>query len=425
MVHLIYTDTDDYEAAYASLNLLKEQALLDLAITEGSDSQDQSGGFDWKSETNATDFSWSESDGRSRHNSSSGSSVTTTNESSAGNWDDVGDKDGNLAELKFMLPDLPNLTIELAYKKYKGDYNKVVDHLLNAQYLLAENEIPSGVDGFFEAAEQQYGKKGKKKRGKKSQQISLQEQYRFLDGTEESNLSKPFSAALKSPSRPTDPGRILDSRNYAKVTAGISTNTPRAPWAVTAQVPHAYSTPSTPAEPSEEWTQIKGRRRSTSGTSSAYLPPTRKPDTRNTTSKDAMAMAQAYSHETSTYYEKAHLAFRRSNKDNLMGAVASYYADCGREALEASKKYNELAQYRIVDENSRDKGSAASRAGYAEDCVDLHGVTVPVGKKIVKEKLALWWGGGRLESEVAKQPFKIVSTLLVVVKMLKSRIGSS
>jgi hypothetical protein len=92
-----------------------------------------------------------------------------------------------------------------------------------------------------------------------------------------------------------------------------------------------------------------------------------------------------------------------------MGAVASYYAGCGREALETAKQYSELAQYRIVDENSRDKGTASGRAGYADDCVDLHGVTVAVAKKIVKEKLALWWGGGRLDSEVMKQPFKIVS----------------
>lgn len=397
--------------------------MVDIAITEGPEGLDQNGGFqDWRSETDTnTNFSWSESDVRSRNPSSSGSSVTTTSGSCVGNWEDVGDRDGNLAELKFMLPDLPILTIELAYKKYKGDYNKVVDHLLNAQFLLAENEVPSGIDGFFEEAERQYGKKGKKKKGKKfTQQLDLQEQYRFLDGTEESNISKPFASALKSPTPGTKPGRLLDSTNYAKVASPTYTTTPRAPWAISTTVPHAYSVPTTPAEPSEEWTSVSsGRRRSTSSSTNPSLPPPpRNPS--GTSSRDAMALAQTYALETSSYYERARQAHKRANKDNLMGAVASYYADCGREALETSKKYSELAQYRIVDENNRDKGVNGGYGGYADDQVDLHGVTVVVAKKIVREKLGLWWGGGREEKDVMKRPFKIVSFLVRLRWMFQS-----
>ncbi|RPA84133.1 hypothetical protein BJ508DRAFT_41715 [Ascobolus immersus RN42] len=409
LVHLIYADTNNYEEAYESLSQLKEQALVDFAMAESSDSQNQSAEYDWRSETDMTNFSWTDCDGRSRNNSSSGSSVTTS--SSVGNWDDVGDKVGNLAELKFMLPDLPSLTIELAYKKYKGDYNKVVDHLLNAQYLLGENEIPNGVDGFFEEAEMQYEKKGKKKKkGKKvNNQLDLQEQYRFLDGTEESNLPKPFSAALKSPSNATS-GRLLDATNYAKIVSQVPTSTPRAPWAVTSRLPtSSYSSPSTPTESSDEWINVPGRRRSTSGSANPYLPPPRKIETRNTSSKDARALADAYSNDTSDYFDRARQAYRRANRNNHLGGLATYYADLGRETLEAAKQYSELAQYRIVDENSRSRSTASMRAGYADDCVDLHGVTVPVAKKIVREKLGLWWGGGRLESEVMKQPFKIIT----------------
>ncbi|KAF3761757.1 hypothetical protein M406DRAFT_265985, partial [Cryphonectria parasitica EP155] len=59
------------------------------------------------------------------------------------------DEDGKVAELKTMFADLSDMDLRMTLKKFKGDFTKACEELLNIQYLEEQGLRPKGIEGAF------------------------------------------------------------------------------------------------------------------------------------------------------------------------------------------------------------------------------------------------------------------------------------
>jgi len=93
----------------------------------------------------------------------------------------------------------------------------------------------------------------------------------------------------------------------------------------------------------------------------------------------AANVAGAYQAARNEAFEKSRAAYRKSKSDKLMGGVAAYYSDMGKDYDVKTKEYGNMAAESLVAEQSTD------------DTLDLHGVTVPQAQKIARLETTQWW----------------------------------
>ncbi|KAK6512238.1 hypothetical protein TWF481_001129 [Arthrobotrys musiformis] len=110
-------------------------------------------------------------------------------------------------------------------------------------------------------------------------------------------------------------------------------------------------------------------------------------------------------------YNKASAAYRRSKSDHLMGAVATYYAEEGKNHGTRLKAYSDMAAEALVEENS------------SEYTLDLHGVTVQQALKIVNERVTSWWVRTNSNDSRAVTPFNIITGVGTHSRGGQSRLG--
>ncbi|KAI5785940.1 hypothetical protein EDC01DRAFT_196984 [Geopyxis carbonaria] len=114
----------------------------------------------------------------------------------------------------------------------------------------------------------------------------------------------------------------------------------------------------------------------------------------------ASSMAGTYKNARNEAFQKAADSYRRSKSDRYMGGAAAFYSDLGRGYDMKTKEYDNLAAEQLVTENSD------------ENRLDLHGVTVPQGIKIARERTTQWWVRSRpAENGRGIKPFVIVTGL--------------
>lgn len=113
--------------------------------------------------------------------------------------------------------------------------------------------------------------------------------------------------------------------------------------------------------------------------------------------------AASHSAAAGLAYTKAAAAYKRGKSDHLMGGVAGYYADVGREQVKAAKALNAAAADALVMSQSSPRA------------IDLHGVSVADAVRIANARVNIWWeslgdaryapgGGGP-----AREGFRIVT----------------
>ncbi|KAI5296245.1 hypothetical protein KEM52_004962 [Ascosphaera acerosa] len=89
--------------------------------------------------------------------------------------------------------------------------------------------------------------------------------------------------------------------------------------------------------------------------------------------------AQSHYATSTSAFNAASAAYRRSRSDRLYSGVAAHYASVGREQLALAKSSSEAAADALV----------ASQSGH--DFLDLHGVTIQHAVRIAREEVKRWW----------------------------------
>lgn len=93
----------------------------------------------------------------------------------------------------------------------------------------------------------------------------------------------------------------------------------------------------------------------------------------------AQAAAQSHFAAGSTAYQQASQAARRARSSPLYGGASAYYRERGQEHRALAMQQLAVASNHLVDRQST-------------NCdLDLHGVTVPIALRIVRERVAAWW----------------------------------
>ncbi|KAK4549482.1 hypothetical protein LTR36_006479 [Oleoguttula mirabilis] len=115
------------------------------------------------------------------------------------------------------------------------------------------------------------------------------------------------------------------------------------------------------------------------------------------------ARATAYASARATAFSQASAAHRRARSDRLMGGVAGYYSQVGREFHALSSNASAAAADQLA--------AAQSTSGQ----VDLHGIDVLNAVRIAQEKVEEWWYGlgesrvnGRLGAEDRQTGYRII-----------------
>ncbi len=79
------------------------------------------------------------------------------------------------------------------------------------------------------------------------------------------------------------------------------------------------------------------------------------------------------------YFEKANAAYRKARSDPLMGGVAAYYSQEGRDYNAKAKSIYSAATDALVAQQSTDRQ------------LDLHGIGVLDAVRIARESVTMWW----------------------------------
>ncbi|EEB06875.2 SMR domain-containing protein [Schizosaccharomyces japonicus yFS275] len=112
--------------------------------------------------------------------------------------------------------------------------------------------------------------------------------------------------------------------------------------------------------------------------------------------EECLQMADEYRARRNEAYRNASRAYREGKSQHLFGGAATYYSEQGREYNEKAEKWHSYALKKISD--------------CAEPYfLDLHGVTVPDAKVIVREALAGWWAREAGHSFDTIRPYTIVT----------------
>lgn len=118
------------------------------------------------------------------------------------------------------------------------------------------------------------------------------------------------------------------------------------------------------------------------------------------TYQDALAAVNAQAAARSLSYANASASFRKGTSNPLFRQAAGFYADRAREDARGFATARSAAADVLVADNS------------SRDVVDLHGVTVPDGVRIAKERAWLWWNGlGEYRDQEARRGFTVITGL--------------
>ncbi|KAI7216171.1 hypothetical protein KC333_g5014 [Hortaea werneckii] len=117
----------------------------------------------------------------------------------------------------------------------------------------------------------------------------------------------------------------------------------------------------------------------------------------------ASSRASAYASARATAYAQASAAHRKARSNRLMGGVAAYYGQVGREYAALSSQATAAA----ADDLASSQSSSAQ--------LDLHGVDVLNAVRIAQNKVEEWWDGlgesrvnGRLGAEDRQMGYRII-----------------
>ena len=124
----------------------------------------------------------------------------------------------------------------------------------------------------------------------------------------------------------------------------------------------------------------------------------------------ATALANTYDAARSSAFTQASAAYRKSKSDPLMGAAAAHYASLGRDYSALASIHNCMAAESLVEAQS------------TPTQLDLHGVHVKDAVRIAREKVTAWWVGLE-ESRMGNSGYRIVTGLGRHSKGGKAKLG--
>ncbi|EGX53733.1 hypothetical protein AOL_s00004g392 [Orbilia oligospora ATCC 24927] len=171
----------------------------------------------------------------------------------------------------------------------------------------------------------------------------------------------------------------------------------------TPQTPNPKSPTSSIVPSSDPWNFVVSPRRTPTSP--------RSPTSPRMSYRTAALTANDHAAARNEAYNKASAAYRRSKSDHLMGAVATYYAEEGKNHGTRLKAYSHMAAEALVNENS------------TEYTLDLHGVTVQQALKITNERVTSWWVQINSNDTRAVIPFNIITGIGTHSKGGQSRLG--
>ncbi|RVD86441.1 uncharacterized protein DFL_004717 [Arthrobotrys flagrans] len=186
---------------------------------------------------------------------------------------------------------------------------------------------------------------------------------------------------------------LLNRRQLHKLTVET---TPRTPNPKSPTSPTAVSS-------SNSWTIVGSPRKTPTSP--------RSPTSPRMSYRTAALAANDHAAARNEAYNKASAAYRRSKSDHLMGAVATYYAEEGKNHGTRLRAYSDMAAEALVDENS------------TEYTLDLHGVTVQQALKITNERVTSWWVKTNSNDSRVVIPFNIITGIGTHSKGGQSRLG--
>lgn len=115
---------------------------------------------------------------------------------------------------------------------------------------------------------------------------------------------------------------------------------------------------------------------------------------------EAAAMVLSYREERNAAFAQAHAAYRKGKSDHLMGGVAAYYSQIGRDLdAKAKSAASDAADALVASQSTRNE-------------LDLHGLNVKDAVRISREKVTAWWhelGEGRIGGKGVGSGYFIVT----------------
>lgn len=353
----------------------------------------------------------------------------------------------NVKALLEMFPSVSQLNVEQSLKKSDGDPTKAMDVLLNlaffdeAQAAQDENHIsvPKGIDGFLQDGNETGNHRGRKKKQKK-QKLRLEANSPSADSPApnkwengradieyicsrapdlsrervtsayHANGAKLASAirAIASANAPKDISEIDDDPVMLTQVAELAGSFAHLPTTIlvgllriTRNMPSAASDLATVMTRQPSLSDVSEMIKFTAAPlkldedEGATHPRSRQELSlsSNMDYEEAHAAAQAHFVAGSAAYQQAAQAARRARSNHLYGGASAYYRERGQECRALGMQQLAAASDRLVDRQS------------ANCDLDLHGVTVPIAIRIVRERVAAWWdslgdtkhvrGGGR------------------------------
>lgn len=444
----ILLDYDNVEDARTVLDTLKAETIVDEA--DGADLSDFTQNVFTDEDTNTTLTS------------------TSKSEKGGGGGDRETTADDLVYPLTVMFPSIAVFTLRHTLRKCGGDVDRAIDELLNVGFLDGEGEGLKGVDAFSEDSMHQSGRRrGKKKVNRLSQVGNILEELDAAGGgsapskweqmeTEvtflatklnvspqvakstyhkHGSLSGTLAALIECHG---DGDTIPEDASHLETISSIMVKHPRLLQSHVVglvkmckdDIPSAFklaellnrrqlhkltveTTPRTPnpksptsptaVSSSNSWTIVGSPRKTPTSP--------RSPTSPRMSYRTAALAANDHAAARNEAYNKASAAYRRSKSDHLMGAVATYYAEEGKNHGTRLRAYSDMAAEALVDENS------------TEYTLDLHGVTVQQALKITNERVTSWWVKTNSNDSRVVIPFNIITGIGTHSKGGQSRLG--
>ncbi|KAK6333320.1 hypothetical protein TWF718_011137 [Orbilia javanica] len=371
--------------------------------------------------------------------------------------------------LTMMFPLVAVFSLRHTLQKCGGDVDRAIDELLNFGFLAGEGEGVKGVDAFSEdSMHQNSRRKGKKKTNRLSSVGNIFEELDAAGGGgaapskweqmekeatflatklnipphiakstyhKHGSLSGTLVALIESHG---DGDTIPDDASHLETINSILEKHPRLLQSHVIglvkmcrdDIPSAFkfaellnrrqlhkltveTTPKSPSSKSPTSPTVSSSTDSWNVVTSPRKTPTspRSPTSPRMSYRTAALAADEHAAARHEAYNKASAAYRRSKSDHLMGAVATYYAEEGKNHGTRMKAYGDMAAEALVNKNS------------TEYTLDLHGVTVQQALKIVNERVTSWWVKTNSNDDRAVTPFNIITGIGTHSKGGQSRLG--
>ncbi|CZR52188.1 uncharacterized protein PAC_02065 [Phialocephala subalpina] len=115
---------------------------------------------------------------------------------------------------------------------------------------------------------------------------------------------------------------------------------------------------------------------------------------------EAAAMVSSYREGRNAAFTQAHAAYRKGKSNHLMGEVAAYYSQIGRDLdAKARSAVSDAADALVATQSTRNE-------------LDLHGLNVKDAVRVSREKVTAWWhqlGEGRVGGKGVGSGYFIVT----------------